>query len=65
MQELRLAGNVIDSGDDGVWLCRTREEGLAAYRKLRSRFLTQARTAQAVKRAALRLPGDFEQTALW
>ena len=65
VENLRRMGNAIGSGDEGIYLCHTREEGLAAYRRLRSRYITQAVTARAVRRAALRLPSEQAELTLW
>ena len=54
-QELRAAGYPLCSDSRGIWLAKDREDALSAYRRLRSRFLTQAQTARAVLRAAQRI----------
>ena len=63
VNELRHAGVAILTDREGARLCRTREEGLEAYRRLRARALVQLRTAAAARRAAYRLPDP--DAGLW
>ena len=51
----RLNGVPIVSNGDGYWLAQTPVEVMECYRWLRHRYLNQARTAWALKRAAARM----------
>lgn len=55
VQAARLRGMPICSGSEGLFYAQTSADVLACYRWLRSKYLSQARTAWAMKRAAARL----------
>ena len=59
----RLAGAPIVSDEDGYRLAQDSEDMLAFYRRLRSRYVTQAQTARAVLRTARRMR-EAEDAAL-
>ena len=65
VESLRRMGNPLGSGDEGIYLCHTREEGMEAFKRLRARYMNQALTAKAVRKAARRLPSEQAELTLW
>jgi cell division septum initiation protein DivIVA len=60
----RLEGAPICSDDRGYWL-GTAAEVAECARRLRSRYINQALTARALRRAAARMERQLEQETLW
>src|SRR5688500_2764972 len=51
IQELRLRGVPVCSGDEGLWRAATSQEALECADRLRRRYITQAYGARALRRA--------------
>jgi hypothetical protein len=68
VQQLRLAGVPVCSSDSGLWRAVLAQDAMDAYEALRRRYITQALTARALRRAARRMAAaerQVEQTELW
>lgn len=64
LQQLRVAGEPICSGDQGVWLARTADELAESNRRLHHRLREQYRTLRAQRRAEARLR-EHRDLTLW
>ncbi len=66
VQAARLRGIPIVSDSDGYRFAQNSAEAFECYRWLRSKYLSQARTAFAIKRAAFRMAAtEQDQGVLW
>lgn len=66
--DLRLSGRPVASDGHGVWLATTAAEMADQYRRLRSRYISQALTARAVRATARRMERaeqKVEQQTIW
>ena len=64
IQQMRLAGVPVITGNDGVWLAETALEAQQAAQALRRRAITQLVTARALRAAGKRMAAIRQQT-LW
>jgi hypothetical protein len=66
VQQLRLQGVPVCTDGRGAWVARTSQEAYEMYRRLRSRYISQAVTARAVRRTAAAMERrERQQLSLW